>query len=194
MLVDLRPKGVTGKAAEQALERARHHLQQERHSVRSAEADGHLGHSPRLAGGHHARLRRRANSAKSAELIVEVLDALTARCQLRQYSHRNCRCREGRGLTARFPIYSVSGTPRADNLRTDRRAPDALPVFRQNEDTQVKDSRPTEDGARIRRRRQCDKCGQRFTTFERVQLRELMVLKRSGRRRRSIATSSRASV
>ena len=54
--------------------------------------------------------------------------------------------------------------------------------FCQNEDTQVKDSRPTEDGAAIRRRRQCDKCQSRFTTFERVQLRELTVLKRSGRR------------
>ena len=54
--------------------------------------------------------------------------------------------------------------------------------FCQNEDTQVKDSRPTEDGACIRRRRQCEKCGSRFTTFERVQLRDLTVLKRSGRR------------
>jgi len=54
--------------------------------------------------------------------------------------------------------------------------------FCQNEDTQVKDSRPTEDSAAIRRRRQCDKCGSRFTTFERVQLRDLIVLKRSGRR------------
>jgi len=54
--------------------------------------------------------------------------------------------------------------------------------FCQNEDTQVKDSRPTEDGACIRRRRQCDKCGSRFTTFERVQLRDLVVLKRSGRK------------
>ena len=54
--------------------------------------------------------------------------------------------------------------------------------FCSNEDTQVKDSRPTEDGAAIRRRRLCDKCGSRFTTFERVQLRELVVLKRSGRR------------
>lgn len=51
--------------------------------------------------------------------------------------------------------------------------------FCQNEDTQVKDSRPTEDGASIRRRRQCGKCGARFTTFERVQLRELIVVKRS---------------
>ena len=49
-------------------------------------------------------------------------------------------------------------------------------------DTQVKDSRPTEENAAIRRRRVCPDCGGRFTTFERVQLRELTVLKRSGRR------------
>jgi transcriptional repressor NrdR len=54
--------------------------------------------------------------------------------------------------------------------------------FCQSEDTQVRDSRPTEDGASIRRRRQCSACGARFTTFERVQLRELFVIKRSGRR------------
>ncbi len=49
-------------------------------------------------------------------------------------------------------------------------------------DTQVKDSRPTDDSAAIRRRRVCPDCGGRFTTFERVQLRELTVVKRSGRR------------
>lgn len=49
-------------------------------------------------------------------------------------------------------------------------------------DTQVKDSRPTEDNTAIRRRRYCAECGERFTTFERVQLRELTVIKRSGRR------------
>ena len=49
-------------------------------------------------------------------------------------------------------------------------------------DTQVKDSRPTDDSASIRRRRVCPDCGGRFTTFERVQLRELTVLKKSGRR------------
>jgi transcriptional repressor NrdR len=49
-------------------------------------------------------------------------------------------------------------------------------------DTQVKDSRPTEDSSSIRRRRVCPDCGGRFTTFERVQLRELMVVKRNGRR------------
>lgn len=47
-------------------------------------------------------------------------------------------------------------------------------------DTQVKDSRPTEDSASIRRRRYCPACASRFTTFERVQLRELMVAKRDG--------------
>ncbi|KAB0573441.1 transcriptional repressor NrdR [Brucella pituitosa] len=52
----------------------------------------------------------------------------------------------------------------------------------QSEDTQVKDSRPAEDGAVIRRRRVCSVCGGRFTTFERVQLRDLMVVKKSGRR------------
>jgi transcriptional repressor NrdR len=51
-----------------------------------------------------------------------------------------------------------------------------------NNDTQVKDSRPSEDNTAIRRRRVCPDCGGRFTTFERVQLRELMVLKKNGRR------------
>ncbi len=51
-----------------------------------------------------------------------------------------------------------------------------------NPDTQVKDSRPTEDSHAIRRRRVCNGCGGRFTTFERVQLRELMVIKKSGRK------------
>ncbi len=54
--------------------------------------------------------------------------------------------------------------------------------FCHNEDSQVKDSRPTEDGSAIRRRRQCPSCGARFTTFERVQLRELVVVKKSGKK------------
>ncbi|HKJ74497.1 MAG TPA: transcriptional regulator NrdR [Alphaproteobacteria bacterium] len=54
--------------------------------------------------------------------------------------------------------------------------------FCSHEDTQVKDSRPTEDRASIRRRRFCPACGARFTTFERVQLRELTVIKKNGRR------------
>ena len=66
-------------------------------------------------------------------------------------------------------------------------------------DSQVKDSRPTEDGASIRRRRQCEGCGARFSTFERVQLRELTVVKKGGVREqfdrskldRSIAIAAR---
>jgi len=54
--------------------------------------------------------------------------------------------------------------------------------FCRHQDTQVKDSRPCEDGAAIRRRRQCASCEARFTTFERVQLRELMVVKRNNKR------------
>ena len=50
------------------------------------------------------------------------------------------------------------------------------------DDTQVKDSRPAEDSAAIRRRRACTECGARFTTFERVQLREITIIKTDGRR------------
>ena len=71
--------------------------------------------------------------------------------------------------------------------------------FCAHEDSQVKDSRPSEDGAAIRRRRQCEACGARFTTFERVQLRELTVVKKSdekepfdrGKLERSIAIACR---
>jgi len=60
--------------------------------------------------------------------------------------------------------------------------------FCAHENSQVKDSRPSEDGASIRRRRQCEDCGARFTTFERVQLRDLTVVK-SGNRRESFDRS-----
>ncbi|MFN3619790.1 transcriptional regulator NrdR [Sphingorhabdus sp.] len=51
-----------------------------------------------------------------------------------------------------------------------------------HDDSQVKDSRPTEDNSAIRRRRQCEGCGGRFTTFERIQLREILVIKTEGKR------------
>jgi len=54
--------------------------------------------------------------------------------------------------------------------------------FCAHDDSQVKDSRPTEDNTSIRRRRQCESCGARFTTFERVQLREIVVIKSDGKR------------
>lgn len=54
--------------------------------------------------------------------------------------------------------------------------------FCTHEDSQVKDSRPTDDGNAIRRRRQCEACGARFTTFERIQLRDIWVVKSEGRK------------
>ena len=66
MLVDLRPLGLTGRDAETGARARRHHLQQERHPVRPAKADRHLGRPARLAGGDDARLRRRRSSARSA--------------------------------------------------------------------------------------------------------------------------------
>ena len=54
--------------------------------------------------------------------------------------------------------------------------------FCSNEDSQVKDSRPTEDNTAIRRRRICETCGSRFTTFERIQLRDLIVIKSNGQK------------
>ncbi|WP_037500170.1 transcriptional regulator NrdR [Sphingomonas jaspsi] len=71
--------------------------------------------------------------------------------------------------------------------------------FCAHDNSQVKDSRPSEDGTSIRRRRQCEGCGARFTTFERVQLRDLTVVKRDGKRepfdreklRRAIGHSTR---
>lgn len=55
-------------------------------------------------------------------------------------------------------------------------------LFCGHDDTQVKDSRPTEDNSAIRRRRACAACGSRFTSFERVQLRDMMVIKKDGQR------------
>ena len=54
--------------------------------------------------------------------------------------------------------------------------------FCAHEDTQVKDSRPSDDGKTIRRRRECPNCGRRFTTFERFQVQQVMVMKRDGRK------------
>lgn len=71
------------------------------------------------------------------------------------------------------------GGPRS---RRGRETPDLHCPFCGHDDTQVKDSRPSDDGASIRRRRYCANCGQRFTTIERVQLRELTVVKSDGRR------------
>ena len=87
-------------------------------------------------------------------------------------------------------FFSLAGD-RPDEARKGRRGMARTGRFKDSQmrcpycgslDTQVKDSRPTDDSASIRRRRVCPACGGRFTTFERVQLRELTVVKRSGRR------------
>ena len=73
--------------------------------------------------------------------------------------------------------------PPLEGRRSNPGAREALKCpFCGHAESQVKDSRPSEDGAAIRRRRSCPECGGRFTTFERVQLRELTIVKRSGRR------------
>jgi transcriptional repressor NrdR len=95
-------------------------------------------------------------------------------------------------LMVRAPVGRVSNHEALSHLARRRtlRAGCAIPSaeilmrcpYCGSDETQVKDSRPSEDGAAIRRRRLCSDCGGRFTTFERVQLRELTVLKKSGRR------------
>ena len=79
------------------------------------------------------------------------------------------------GARSTFVGYALAGAVRP--WGTIMRCP-----FCTHEDSQVKDSRPTDDGAAIRRRRQCEGCGARFTTFERIQLREMTVVKSEGRR------------
>src|SRR5690606_13203844 len=96
-----------------------------------------------------------------------------------------CRAPRGRGdLPALSDLSGAVPGVTGGRRRADRRdkGEEMRCPFCGNEDTQVKDSRPTEDNAAIRRRRQCPSCGARFTTFERVQLRELTVVKTSGQR------------
>ena len=106
-------------------------------------------------------MRRRATS------LLQVLHAALSRSEIDRSRRQN-----------------VAGMRRRANGEALMRCP-----YCAGENTQVKDSRPTEENAAIRRRRVCPDCGGRFTTFERVQLRELIVVKRSGRKVPSIATS-----
>ena len=92
--------------------------------------------------------------------------------------------RRGRGTAAARaldPGRARSAAPAIALWQRHQALTDALP-FCAHEDSQVKDSRPSEDGAAIRRRRQCEGCGARFTTFERVQLRDLTVVKKDDKR------------
>src|SRR4029079_2393069 len=104
-------------------------------------------------------------------LIAEVVEGLRKNGEEGDAQVEQSVARRVGELCARFPIYPGRGR------RSLMRCP-----FCAHEDSQVKDSRPSEDGAAIRRRRQCEACGARFTTFERVQLRDLTVVKKDGKR------------
>src|SRR5262249_32825386 len=146
-----------------------HHVQQERHPVRPAEADGDLGYSPRHTGGHHTRLWCRGIPPGRGSHRRGTRRAFAER-RRRGFARRSRGARQGEGAGEALPDLPVE---RAGRMRCPKCG---------SLDTQVKDSRPTEDSAAIRRRRVCLACQFRFTTFERVQLRELVVLKRNGRR------------
>ena len=169
MLVDLRPKRLTGKAAEAALGRA--HITCNKNGIPFDPEKPTVTSGIRL--GTPAGTTRGFGVAEFQEvgrLIIEVLDGLAANGAGAATPRSKRRCaRRVAALTDALP----------DLPELTRRC--AAPIAAAD-DTQVKDSRPTEDGAAIRRRRVCADCGGRFTTFERVQLRELTVLKRSGRR------------
>ncbi len=173
MLVDLRPKRLTGKVAEVALGRA--HITCNKNGIPFDPEKPTITSGIRL--GTPAGTTRGfgiAEFRQVGEMIAEVLDVLSQK-QAEEDSLVEAAVREKvKTLVARFPIYPVSGRRGAAKAM---RCPSCGSL-----DTQVKDSRPTEDSAAIRRRRVCLTCNFRFTTFERVQLRELVVIKRNGRR------------
>ena len=105
MLVDLRKKGVTGKAAEAGAGPRLHHLQQERHSVRSGTLHHHLRHPPRHARRHHARLRRGRVHGKSAPSSTRCSTVLPKNGEEGNAKVEKAVAKKVKALTARFPIY-----------------------------------------------------------------------------------------
>ena len=171
MLVDLRPKRLTGKVAEAALGRA--HITCNKNGIPFDPEKPTVTSGIRL--GSPAGTTRGfgvAEFRQVGEMIAEVLDVLSQKgAEADEAAEAAVRDKVKR-LVARFPIYR-----RLRRESRSMRCPSCGSL-----DTQVKDSRPTEDSSAIRRRRLCLACGFRFTTFERVQLRELVVIKRNGRR------------
>ena len=111
--------------------------------------------------------------------IVEVLRALVATTS-RQWSHRGARA--GECAQSLRPLSDLWRETRAEEPGRLEPEGEMRCPFCGADDTQVKDSRPTDDRGAIRRRRFCPNCAARFTTFERVQLRELTVIKKHGQR------------
>ena len=176
MLVDLRPKRLTGKVAEVALGRA--HITCNKNGIPFDPEKPTVTSGIRL--GTPAGTTRGfgvAEFRQVGDMIAEVLDALSQKGAEEDAAGRGRGAREGeaRWLPGSRSIRAgMSATKRVGGRM---RCPSCASL-----DTQVKDSRPTEDSAAIRRRRVCLACNFRFTTFERVQLRELVVIKRNGRR------------
>ena len=175
LLVDLRPKRLTGKAAEGALNRA--HLTCNKNAIPFDPEKPMVTSGVRL--GTPAATTRGFGEAEFREvgrLIGEVLDGLA---RANDGAEGNTAV-EVLGQGARSG--AVRALPDLPELETEGRETGMRCPYCGRDDTQVKDSRPAEEGAAIRRRRSCPGCQSRFTTFERVQLRELTVLKTDGRR------------
>ncbi len=168
MLVDLRPKGLKGNVSEKALVRAA--ITCNKNGIPFDPETPFVTSGLRL--GTPAATTRGfgvAEFKQVAGLIAEVLNAIAQSQDGKAPLVETAIKERVRAHTDRFPI-NQKGVGRM-------RCPSCNSL-----DTQVKDSRPTEDSAVIRRRRVCVACNFRFTTFERVQLRELTVIKRNGRR------------
>ena len=168
MLVDLRPKGLKGNVSEKALVRAA--ITCNKNGIPFDPEKPFVTSGLRL--GTPAATTRGFGVAEFQQvggMIAEVLNALAQSADGKAPLVEAAIKERVKALTDRFPIYQ-------ERFRW-MRCPSCNSL-----DTQVKDSRPTEDSAVIRRRRVCIACNFRFTTFERVQLRELTVIKRNGRR------------
>ena len=173
MLVDLTPKGVSGADAEKRWSAPASPPTRTRSPNDPLPAMQTSG----LRVGSPAGTTRGFGPGEFRQVgqwIGEVLDGVAAR--RRQFRGRGEGRGRGAGADAALPDLQQIAFCRPQRGYI-MRCP-----FCGHAESQVKDSRPSEDGAAIRRRRLCPECGGRFTTFERVQLRELTILKRSGRR------------
>ena len=176
MLVDLRPKKATGKAAEKVLDRAGITFNKngipfdpEKPTITSGVRLGTPAGTTRGFGVAEFR--------QVGDLIADVLDGIA-----KNGPDGDAQVEAQVRGKVRGALRPLSDLPRLTMRQRENRGTEMRCPFCGHEDTQVKDSRPTDDNAAIRRRRYCPSCGSRFTTFERVQLRELTVVKKNGQR------------
>ena len=180
MLVDLRPLGLTGRDAEASLGRAGITCNKngipfdpQKPTVTSGIRLGSPAATTRGFGPEEFRTGRELHRRGPARARARTSATMAQPKQ---------RVREKvRELCARFPILRRA-EPSRETLAELEQGGEMRCPFCGADDTQVKDSRPTDDRGAIRRRRFCPNCAARFTTFERVQLRELTVIKKHGQR------------